>query len=127
MVVKVLIDYRVAELITQVFRILHEINLVAGSILGGLSLRGKENVVVVFVRAQRPSSGIIIPFLGEQDASFCPRVRLKGVGMQADYRKYAATFSNEITDTLVGRIIKSALRQDNCHPPARPEEIQIAF
>src|SRR5437867_4246149 len=114
-------------LVANIFRILYQINLIARSILRGLALRSKENVVVVLARAERASRWIIIPFLHEQNAGLRSGVRLESVGMQANNGEYAAALGNEITNTLVGRIIESALRQDDRHPPARPEEIEIAF
>jgi hypothetical protein len=103
------------------------INLLAPIAYGFNALGGEKDVVVFDPRTERPSSGIVIPFLHEQDARFCAGVRLEGVRVQADDGKYAAALHDELAQALLAGIVEASLRQHDRHAAARFQEVQVSL
>ena len=54
-------------------------------------------------------------------------MRFKDIAVQTDNCKYAATFSNIVTDILIACIIETTLREDNGHSTAGFQKVEIAF
>jgi hypothetical protein len=103
------------------------IDLVAAGVLARHLLSGEEDVVIIPLRAQRPRPRIIIPFLDEQHAGLRAGMRFEAVGVQPNDREHAGALHDEIAHPFIAGIVEPPLRQDNRHPPAGPQHIQIAL
>ncbi len=54
-------------------------------------------------------------------------MRLKGVAVQSHDGKDTTSLCNIFADGLIAAVIESALRQYDCHTPARLQEVKVAF
>src|SRR5208337_2607018 len=107
----------------HVARSVPEVHLLAAVIDRLHLLGGKENRVIIHLGTQGPRLRVVIPFLDKEHAGLRAGVGLERVWVESHDSKDATLLHDKAPYTLVARIVEPTLRQNNCHPPARLQEI----